>query len=203
MLYKRFPKPVFVRLAAGAALLAAVSGNAQEQGASPREQSWGAGLAAVAGANGYGIRFEAGAFYAIERNAFRMGVLFQGERKNLSGASLRWHHTLIRRDHKHKLELYSFADAIYNFRAYLSAGVLETETVANLKDRFKAENYAFSSVEFWAGVCLNWHITDRLQWLNGAGLGMYHTLNDPGKMYYERSGGGPAARTELIVRLSR
>lgn len=167
------------------------------------KRSFGAGVAAIAGSSGYGIRLEANLYYSIKKNAVRLGALFQPQKTNLSGLSLRWNHTLINRDHKHKLELLSFIDVMYNWKVYLSGRVLAREATVNAPSRFNAENYAFASLEFAGGACLNWYIAGRLQWLNGAGLGMYQTLNHPGNMYYDPGGVGPFIRSEVIVRLSR
>jgi hypothetical protein len=161
----------------------------------------GLAVAGVAAGNGYGLRYEAGFLCTVGKHALRASVLAQGRKKNFSGVSLRWDYKLLSRDHKHPLELLTFASGTYNFSAYLSGRLLERETLVNGAAGFDATDYSFRSFEIAGGICLSWHLHRRLQWLNAAGLGAYRTQNYPGNLYYNPAGAGPLIRTELILAL--
>lgn len=188
------------RFVAALGLFCVYAGAAQTD--EPAKRSFGAGAAVLTASSGYGLRLEANLYYATQKNAYRLGVLFQPERTTFSGVSARWNHTFVHRDHKHKLELLSFLDLVYNWKIHVSGRVLAREAMVNPLKGFNARDYAFTSIEVAGGGCLNWFITERLQWLNAIGLGFYHTLNYPGNMYYDPAGLGPYIRTEVIVMIS-
>lgn len=183
-------------------LIAGVLSAQSQQKKMPPRQALGLGLGVTAGCNGYGMRYVPSVYYTSGRDAFRLGALVQKSKRNLSGFELRWEHMLIKQDTLNNLELFTFVTGTYNNDAYLCYRELQMESVANLENRVDVEHYRFRSLELFAGMGLNWHFTDRLQWINAVGLGGYHTLNLPGTTYYSGDGIGLVIRSEIALRLN-
>jgi hypothetical protein len=171
-----------------------------------KKEGWSTSAGILTSANGYGLRYSYMLSWRENRMRISAGVLIQDKRKNLSGFEFMTVYALTgyttpgwkkSEEYPPNLELSLFLNVASNKDVLLSSTVLRQEESEQVGDGTPLCEYRFRSVEAYTGVALKWRFLKYFKWNNYLGIGGYHTLNYPGKMYYDANCAGLILRSEL------